>query len=100
MLAEVAPITVKGRTMEQDAPIEHVVEYLVACIAMLAEGFGISMRSAYEYLDQFGGLAYLRDGYAVEHLFSLEDAVDHALEVCARNGGPEHEALPRIYAED
>ena len=41
--------------MEQDTPIEHVVEYLVACIAVLAEGFGISMRSAYEYLDQFGG---------------------------------------------
>lgn len=86
--------------MEQDTPIEHVVEFVVACIAMMAEGFGISTRSAYEYLDQFGGLDYLRDGYAVEHLFSLEDAVDHALEVCARNGGPEHEALPRIYAED
>ena len=86
--------------MAQDTPIEHVVEYLVAFSALMAEGFGISMRSAYEYLDQFGGLDYLRDGYAVEHLFSLEDAVDHALEVCARNGGPEHEALPRIYAED
>jgi hypothetical protein len=84
------------RMMEQDTPIEHVVEYLVASLAKLSKGLGIGMDSAYEYTRKYGGLAYLMEGYEIEHQFSLEDAAEHMLEVCQRNGGEIDATLPRF----
>ena len=69
---------------------------LLAMLAKLSKGLGIGMDSAYEYTRKYGGLAYLMEGYEIEHQFSLEDAAEHMLEVCQRNGGEIDATLPRF----
>ena len=42
---------------------------------------------AFRYLNNWKGLAFLEEFYDVEHLLSIEDAVDDLTVVCKKNGG-------------
>ena len=46
-----------------------------------------TMVYAYDYMKRFCGLAFLIEFYDVEHLQSIEDAVDDVILVCKNNGG-------------
>lgn len=42
---------------------------------------------AFNYLERYGGLAFLDDCYEAEHQLSIEDAVHDLTEICKNNGG-------------
>lgn len=42
---------------------------------------------AYNYLDRYGGIAFLDECYAAEHLLSIEDAIHDLTIICKNNGG-------------
>lgn len=44
-------------------------------------------KAAHEYLDQYKGLDFLVEFYGIEHLQSIEDAVDDLIVCCQNNGG-------------
>jgi hypothetical protein len=44
----------------------------------------LSTQQAYQYLKGHRGIELLIKGYDVEHLFSIEDAVDDVTEYCLR----------------
>jgi hypothetical protein len=44
-------------------------------------------KAAHEYLDQYKGLDFLVEFYEIEHLQSIEDAVDDLIVCCQNNGG-------------
>ncbi|MBQ7946344.1 MAG: DUF3791 domain-containing protein [Bacteroidales bacterium] len=65
----------------------YQIPYINACIRAFAKRFTITAKSAFEYLYQFKGIQFLVDFYEVEHLQSIEDAVDDLIVCCLNNGG-------------
>jgi hypothetical protein len=54
---------------------------------MFGERYELQPKQAFSYLKRFGGLAFIDECYAPEHLLSLEDAVADMSVICHRNGG-------------
>lgn len=63
------------------------VEYLVVVISEFGRQHSCTFQQAYRYLKQYKGIEFLDHSYDVEHLFSIEDAVDDLTEYCYRQGG-------------
>lgn len=70
-----------------DREIQNRISYTVACISEFSHTHNLSYRDAYLYLKQFGGIAFLKDCYDVEHLLSIDDAVKDLTILCKRQGG-------------
>ncbi len=66
---------------------KYKVPYINACIRAFAARFSLSVQSAFRYLYRFQGIAFLDKFYEVEHLQSIDDAVDDLIVVCQKNGG-------------
>ncbi len=66
---------------------KYQIPYINACIRAFAKRFNLSVRSAFEYLDHFKGVQFLIDFYGIEHLQSIDDAVDDLIVCCQNNGG-------------
>lgn len=67
--------------------IENKTTYYVYCVNHFAERFNLSTKDSFNYLFEFGGMAYLEEFYDVEHLLSFSDAIDDLTAVCRDNGG-------------
>lgn len=67
--------------------MKEKVEYTVVCISEFARKFKLTLQQAYQYLKQYQGISYLDEFYDVEHLFSIEDAVDDLAAICRKHGG-------------
>lgn len=67
--------------------IKDKVEYIVIVIAEFARRHSYTLQQAYNYLKRYRGIEFLNKGYDVEHLFSIEDAVDDLTAYCQRQGG-------------
>lgn len=66
---------------------ENKVKYTNYCIASFAKQYRLSLLEAFNYLDRYGGLAFLDECYEAEHLLSIEDAVNDLSIICKNNGG-------------
>ncbi|MDD5862072.1 MAG: DUF3791 domain-containing protein [Prevotella sp.] len=58
-----------------------------AVIRAFAKRFGLDLQSAFHYLWNFRGIRFLNDYYDIEHLQSIDDAVDDLSALCMKNGG-------------
>lgn len=66
---------------------KYQIPYINACIRAFAKRFKLSVQSAFEYLYKFKGIQFLVEFYEVEHLQSIDDAVDDLIVCCLNNGG-------------
>lgn len=66
---------------------KYKIPYINACIRAFARRFSLSVRSAFQYLYRFDGIAFLDEYYSSEHLQSIDDAVDDLVVLCHKNGG-------------
>ncbi|MDR1005221.1 MAG: DUF3791 domain-containing protein [Prevotellaceae bacterium] len=66
------------------ALITDKVEYMVIVIGEFARTHRLTTQQAYLYLKRHRGIEFLNKSYDVEHLFSIEDAVDDVSEYCQR----------------
>ena len=66
---------------------KYKIPFINACIRAFAARFALSDQSAFRYLYRFQGIAFLDKFYNVEHLQSIDDAVDDLIVVCKKNGG-------------
>lgn len=67
--------------------LRNKVEYLVVVISEFGRQHGCTFQEAYRYLKQYKGIEFLVRSYKVEHLFSIEDAVDDLTKYCYHRGG-------------
>ncbi len=67
--------------------IANRIDYTVMCISSFAEKHSIPLQKSFLYLRQHGGLDFLKEFYDVEHLLSIDDAVNDLTMLCYRNGG-------------
>ena len=54
---------------------------------VLLPSVSLSVKNAFLYLYRFKGVDFLNDFYGVEHLQSIDDAVDDLIVICKKNGG-------------
>jgi len=67
--------------------MEKQIAWTVACVGEFARRFGISIKASFQYLFQYGGIAFLEEHYEAEHLLSFDDAIDDLVLVCQTEGG-------------
>ena len=73
--------------VSKKSPDKRVVGYVVACINAFAKQFNIKLTAAVNYLNRFGGIAFLINHYDAQHLLSIDDTVQDLAIVCGNNGG-------------
>ena len=66
---------------------KYQIPYTNACIRAFGRRFSITTKEAFEYLKKYRGIAFLIEFYEIEHLQSIEDAVDDLIICCRNNGG-------------
>ncbi len=66
---------------------KYKIPYINACIRAFAKRFNLPIKSAFRYLYTFKGIEFLDNYYEIEHLQSIEDAVDDLIILCQNNGG-------------
>lgn len=66
---------------------KYKIPYINACIRAFANRCQLSVQAAFRYLYRFQGIHFLNDYYEIEHLQSLDDAVDDLIVLCQKNGG-------------
>lgn len=74
-------------TKHDDMADKFQIPYTNACIRKFAERFGLPVKSAFQYLYRFKGIQFLDEFYQIEHLQSIDDAVDDLIALCQKNGG-------------
>ena len=67
--------------------MKNKIDYLVVCVNDFADKHGMSYVAAFDYLKAHKGIAFLSEHYAIEHTYSIDEAVADLAQVCARNGG-------------
>ena len=55
------------------------------CISEFAKKHQLTLPQAFNYLKRWEGIDFLDKGYDVEHLFSIEDAVDDLTAYCKKS---------------
>ena len=66
---------------------DNKVKYINYCINAFAKHYGMSLLESFNYLERYGGLSFLDECYAAEHLLSIEEAVHDLMVICKNNGG-------------
>ena len=66
---------------------KYQIPYTNACIRAFGRRLAISSKEAYRYLRKYQGIDFLIKYYEIEHLQSIEDAVDDLIVFCKNNGG-------------
>ena len=74
-------------TPEKSKHTKIKIEFMVVCISEFARRYKLTLQQAFRYLNNWKGLAFLEEFYDVEHLLSIEDAVDDLTVGCKKNGG-------------
>lgn len=65
----------------------HIIEYIIICVHEFAKKFSLKPKEAFNYLQRFQGLNYIMEYYDVEHLLSIDEAVEDLTIICHKNGG-------------
>lgn len=63
------------------------IRYINLCIVEFGKRFRMPSALSFNYLKQYGGLAFLDKCYEAEHTLSLMDAIKDLIAVCKREGG-------------
>jgi len=63
------------------------IDYVVACVNEFADAHGLDCVAGFDYLSRYAGVAFLDRHYAVEHAYSIDEAVADVSAACRRNGG-------------
>lgn len=86
-VAEGLGVSLGVRIIKNTTRSKKVVGYIIACINVFAETFGMTTKEATNYLSRYKGVDFLSKHYEAEHLLSIEDAVQDLANICYNNGG-------------
>ncbi|MDR0566271.1 MAG: DUF3791 domain-containing protein [Prevotellaceae bacterium] len=70
-----------------DRETKNRIAYVNFIIIRFARGFKMLITEDFRYLEEYGGLDFLRKNYAYEHTQSEHNACLTLLKVCRKNGG-------------
>jgi len=64
-----------------------LVNWAVVCVGEFARKQELTLKAAFKYLLEHGGIGFIKEHYEAEHLLSIEDAVNDLSIICRNNGG-------------
>ncbi len=67
--------------------MQNKIKYINYCISCFSKQYELSLLEAFNYLERYGGIAFLDECYPAEHLLSIEDALHDLIIICKNNGG-------------
>ena len=67
--------------------MQNKIKYINYCISCFSKQYELSVLEAFNYLERYGGIAFLDECYPAEHLLSIEDALHDLIIICKNNGG-------------
>lgn len=70
-----------------DMNMRDKIEYVIVVLGEFARRYALTYKEAYNYIEAHRGFDVIDKSYNVEHLFSVEDAVDDVVKYCKRYGG-------------
>lgn len=65
----------------------NIINYMVVCINEFASKLNLSSKDAFQYLNKYNGINFLKENYEIEHTPSIEDAINDIVIVCKNHGG-------------
>lgn len=65
---------------------KYKIPYINAVIRAFAKRFSLDLQSSFHYLWNFNGIKFLNDYYDIEHLLSIDDAVDDLIVLYLSSG--------------
>ncbi len=77
-------VTVLGMINTQQV---NMINYIVVCINEFGVRFNMSSKKAFNYLNKYSGISFLREHYEIEHTLSIDNAIEDLVLICKRNGG-------------
>ena len=66
---------------------QNIIEYIVVCVNEFADKLGLNYKEAFNYLNRYKAIKFIKENYEIEHTLSLEDAIEDMLMVANNNGG-------------
>lgn len=66
---------------------DNKIKYINYCISTFAKQYEMSLLETFNYLERYGGLAFLDECYEAEHLLSIEDSIKDLVIICKNNEG-------------
>lgn len=66
---------------------QKMVDYIVVCVNEFADKLGLKYRDAFNYLNKYKAIKFIKENYEIEHTLSLDDAIDDMIMVANNNGG-------------
>lgn len=68
-------------------PNVNELNFTIALISEFSKRFNLEPKQAFNYINRFRGMQFLRKHYPTLHTQSFDDAIDDILTVCQHNGG-------------
>ena len=65
----------------------NTINWIVVCVNEFAEQFSLDAKTAFHYLYNHGGIAFLREHYEAEHILSFDEVASDLQLICRNNGG-------------
>lgn len=66
---------------------KNMIDYIVVCVNEFADKLGLNYKEAFNYLNRYKVIKFIKENYEIEHTLSLEDAIEDMLMVANNNGG-------------
>lgn len=64
--------------------VRKQINYMVVCVSEFARAKALHPRIAFQYLYGHKGIDFLKEQYEVEHILSIEDAVEDLNIICKK----------------
>ncbi|MFI3237614.1 MAG: DUF3791 domain-containing protein [Lachnospiraceae bacterium] len=66
---------------------KKVIYYVVSCVSEFAYRYGLKQKHAFQFLDQYKAIEFLKENYEIEHTLSFDDTIEDLFRICRNNGG-------------
>lgn len=66
---------------------KNMIDYIVVCVNEFGDKIGINYRDAFNYLNKYKAIKFIKENYEIEHTLSLDDAIEDMMMVASNNGG-------------
>lgn len=64
-----------------------MINYMIACVNEFASMNNMKVKDAFQFLQKYNAIEFLKENYDIEHTLSIEDAIDDMMMICQKNGG-------------
>ena len=65
----------------------NLINWAVACVSEFGRQRELTLKVAFKYLLDYGGIGFIKEHYEAEHLLSIDDAINDLSIICRNNGG-------------